>query len=644
MEKTETILTDNAYDILTKIKYFKNNEKTWSDMVDRISKGIGEAEVNEEDKIRTSEAISKAMLDLDFVFSSPCLLNSNKDNPGQLSSCFVLGVRDNIESISKVDGEMAKIFQRNGGAGLNISVLRPNKSRVENTNGYSCGVTGFMHKFNTTADIMTRNNPTKRGALKINLDVWHPDIFEFIESKKDITELQLMNISVSLYDEFISAVIEDGDWNLEFPEYSYNKERYNAEWDGDLYGWKMKGYPTTIYKTIKARDLMETIIHQMWKTGEPGVNYQDTMNIGNMNKHLARTVHTNPCNEFSNIEYSSCNLGSINLSNMVNDKGDFNYNKFESLTFNAILWLDNMITVNKLPLDEIHNITNLIRPIGLGTMGLADALYKMKIKYNSDKAVIFIDELYRRMRLIAIKASSYLANLKGVYPAWEGSEWQKISLKMRNSNLLSIAPNGTISVIANCSSSIEPNFALVYNRRTNAGDMYLFVNEIFKEELVQRGIYSDELINKIFKNNGSCQNIDEIPDDLKEIFVTAQDMTPDEHLTIVATIQKYIDMSISKTVNIPNTATIKDIEDVILSGWNLKLKGLTVYRDGSRTEQTLSTGNSYSTKEEKIETYVEDEKPESDDDKIKRGICPLCGNKLQHVAGCISCSCGWSKC
>lgn len=600
------IISDNAQRILTEKNYFRNGETHWGDITDRVSKGISLGEPKVEDRENVAHEINEALKSLEFIFSSPCLLNASVVNPGQLSSCFVVGLRDNIEAISKCDANFAKIFQRNGGAGTDLSVLRPNKSRVENTNGYSCGVVGFMYKFNATADIMTRNNPTKRGALKLNLSVWHPDIIDFIHSKSKDGELSLMNISVSLFDEFMMACLNDEDWNLEFPDYSFNKEVYNNEWDGDLALWKEKGYPVVVYQTIKARELLDILCLQAWKTGEPGVNFQDVMNRANMNPHLGRQIFTNPCNEFANLIYTSCNLASLNLLRLV-IAGKFDRQKFIKMVKNGIRWLDDMISVNKLPLPEIQEMTEKIRPVGLGVMGFADVLYALRIPYNSVQGIQFADDLFSLMRQAAIEASSELAEERGCYPGWEGSKWQQMGIPMRNSNLLSIAPTGTISTIADVSGSIEPNFALVFYRKTNSGQKYLFVNETFKAELVERGIYSEELLEKIFKNHGSCVGISEVPEDMQRIYVTAHDITPMDHLDMVAVIQKHIDLAISKTINFENSVPVEDIKGVITEAWKKGVKGMTVYRDGCRSDQTLTTGSTYDKKEEpkKIKTRRE---------------------------------------
>lgn len=581
-------LTENAIKLLQEKQYFRENEKTWDDLCHRVASAIASAEENNDKKREVYNQVYTAMVNLDFLFSTPVLLNADETHNGQLSSCFVLSVKDNIESICQLDAQFAKIFQRNGGAGVNLSALRPAKSKVETSNGYAGGVISFMRKYDSTADEMTKNNPSRKGALKINLSVFHPQIYDFIACKDDTTQFQRMNISVSLSDEFMKAVEEDKEWNLRFPDYSWNKEIYNNEWNGEIEDWEAKGYPVKIYQTVKARDLFHTICEHAWKTGEPGINFSNTMKRDNKNPHISTIVETNPCSEFTNIPYSSCNLGSINLSNFVKEDKIFDIDRFKDVVYKAIRWFDNMITINNLPLKEIEEITKGIRPIGLGFMGLAHAMYKMGIKYNSQEGYNFAKTIVSIMREVAEQSSIDLAKERGVYPLWKGSIWEKEGKQIRNSSLLSIAPTGSISFIANTSGGCEPEFALAYTRRTYDGNLYYVVNTIFKKKLEELGIYSEELMQKIIDNHGSCQGIKEIPKDIQEIFVTAHDIKPEEHLKMLATIQEYVDLSCSKTINLPNTATIEDIENVYKNAWKQKIKGLTVYRDGSRENQTLS--------------------------------------------------------
>lgn len=578
------MITENALDLLQK-RYFKENEYTWEDLCRRVSSSVANAEAN---KDKWHKIFYNMMINLEFIPSTPCLINANEDNTGQLSSCFIIELRDSIESIYQAKGECAKIFQKNGGVGFNISVLRPEGTEVETSKGYSCGTIGFMEEFNLTADVVTRNN-IRKGAIKIDLNDWHPDILKFIHCKNDTSLLTHMNISVSLSDKFMSAVKNDKEWNLVFPDYSWNKEIYNKEWDGDLDKWIEKNYPIKIYQTLKAKELYAKIMENAWRTGEPGVSFRDTMDRDNPNPHLGKISGSNPCMEFTSIPYNSCNLGSINLTTCVDIVNNvFDYEKFKILVQNSIRFLDNMITVNKLPFDKLSEITKSVRSVGLGIMGLADCLYMLRIPYNNQEGYEFIENLFKFMKTTAETTSIKLAKEKGVYSSWEGSVWEQKGIRIRNSNFLSIAPTGSISFIANTSGGLEPNFALTYSRRTNEGDIYYLINPIFENELKNKGLYSKELLQKITDNGGSCVGLKEIPNEIQKVFVTASDILPKQHANVVGIIQQYVDLSTSKTVNLPNKATIKDIEDIYMYAWELDCKGITVYRNGCREDQVLS--------------------------------------------------------
>lgn len=620
-----TKVNDNALDLLKK-RYFRENEKTWEDLCKRVCEGVVQAEDNDL-KDEWYNKFYNMMTNLEFIPSTPCLVNSDINNVGQLSSCFIINIKDNIDSIYHAKSECAKIFQKNGGVGFNISTLRPKGTAVETSKGYSCGTIGFMEEFDLTADVVTRNN-IRKGAVKIDLNDWHPDIIDFINCKDDTTKLTHMNISVSLSNKFMNAVKNNENWELIFPDYSVNKDTYNNKWDGNIDKWIEKGYPVKIYQTLNARELYTKIMEHAWKTGEPGVSYRDLMDSGNPNPHLGSVDSTNPCAEFCSIPYNSCNLGSINLTTCVVN-GKFDFVKFENLIKTSVRFLDNMITVNKLPLSKIEEVTKSVRSVGLGVMGLADCMYMLKIPY-SPKGYEFIDTLFKFLRKVSEDYSIKLAEEKGVYPAWEGSTWSQNNIKIRNSNFLSIAPTGSISFIANVSGGLEPNFALTFSRRTNEGDIYYVTNSIFENELKSRGLYSKDILQKIIDNNGSCVGSKEIPKDIQEIFVTASDVTPKQHAEVVGIIQKHVDLSTSKTINLSNSATVKDIEDVYMYAWELGCKGVTVYRDGCRDNQTLSVSRDEKkeiTKEFKfdiIEPIKKDDLGETYGTNVKEKVA--CGN------------------
>lgn len=503
---------------------------------------------------------------------------------------------------------------------------------MEISKGYSCGVVGFMEEFDITADVVTRNN-ARKGAIKIDLACWHPDIFKFIHSKDNTEKLKMMNISVSMTDKFMKAVKNKENWDLVFPDYSICKEVYNDEWDGNIEKWIGKGYPVKIYDTVNAYDLYREIMECAWKTGEPGVSFIDTMDSNNPNKHLGSVMGTNPCAEFASIAFNSCNLESINLLTCIDSKNKtFDFDKLKRLTALATRFLDNMITINKLPIEEIEKVTKSVRSIGLGMMGFADMLYVLDIPYGSNKALEMMEQISKTMYLTAFETSKILAEEKGVYSAWKGSEWEKKGIKLRNSNFLSIAPTGSISFIADVSGGLEPNFALVYSRKTNEGDLYYVSNKIFKERMEELGLYTDKILEKIANNHGSCKGIQEIPQHIQDVFTVSHDLTPVQHTDIVAVAQKYVDLSISKTINLLKSATIEDVMDVYMYAWEKRIKGITVYRDGSRENQTLAVKRD-DTNEEIGSGNVHKELP--------RGVIfevsdDLIGKKAKLTTGCGS--------
>lgn len=289
-----TTISEDALKLLKEKNYFKEGESTWEDIANRVAKAIASPEEKQEKREEIEKQVYDSISSLEFIFSTPVLLNADAEEPGQLSSCFICQTRDTIEDICALDAEFAKIFQKNGGAGTDLSVLRPSKASVGNSKGYAGGVIAFMEKYDATADTMTRHNPSRKGALKINLQCWHPQIIEFCKCKEDLTKLTRMNISVSLTDEFMQATENDKDWDLIFPDYEKCKDIYDTEWNGDIDSWKEKQHPIKIYQTIKARDLLKLIAEQAYLTGDPGINYQSTMNAGNPNKHLNTQIFTNP--------------------------------------------------------------------------------------------------------------------------------------------------------------------------------------------------------------------------------------------------------------------------------------------------------------------------------------------------------------
>ncbi len=922
---------DNIMDLLKKRYFLKDKdgnyiENSWEDICNRVATNLASAEETKELQDTYEKIFYDKMVNLEFIPSSPCLLNAGTKLQ-QLSSCFIIDIEDSMEGIAEAWKEASIIFKSGGGAGFNTSKIRPKGTLVSTSNGEASGVVSFMTIFDQIVEIIKQGGKRK-GALKIDLNENHPEIFDFIRCKNNDETLKNMNISVSVSDKFMNALINDENINLEF--------------NG------------IIYKTIKAKDLWNEIIESAWKTGEPGISFRDIMNDDNKNPHLGEINGSNPClhkdsylvtenglekisllkskiwngieyseskswktgtkpvvklmtnsgfeyivtpdhkfmlangqwseaintigkrikfelkekewigynpysncdyrilgfelgdgnfhkasnrmkyiyatpekdeevkqiiekefndkfyravtdsngkdvinipygtvyantfvgkienriipdwilqlpkkemklflqglfsangcnlkkyrkiqlvsinkemlqqvqqmlllfgiksklwyhnkkqeiefrngiyeckqschlvisrksyikylnnigfiqtykngyqgsnykneekyetviliqeldeaevwdftepilhqgitngaivhncQEFVNIPYSSCNLGSINLEKVVKDK-KIDYKILEENVKIAVRFLDNMITVNKLPLEKIDKITKAIRPIGLGTIGYANMLYMLEIPYNSKQAYKITDKLYEFIKNTAINESIKLAEKKGVYPAWEGSTWQKENINIRNCNHISIAPNGSIGFIADSTGGIEPEYALVYNRTTNEGTKYFVVNKIFEQKLKEINLYSEELLQRIVDNNGSIQNIKEIPNNIHKIFIVSHDLTPNEHLKTLSIVNKHVDLSISKTINLSNSATKEEISEIYIEAWKNNIKGVTVYRDGSRKNQVLSTSENKNNKINKLPRgYILPALTETKGHRIK--LSTGCGN------------------
>jgi len=573
-------MSDNVEKLLEKRYYLRDNEgklieHSWSDISMRVATSIAQAENKEDVDLYINKFYSK-INSMDFIPSSPCIFNAG--TPSQsLSSCFVVDIEDNIEGIFQTVAECAKIFQMSGGAGFSMRKIRPNGALCKSSGSKASGVVSFMYIFNEVVNRVKQGNK-RNGAIKIDLPCDHPEIFDFVHSKDNTEELTNMNISVSITREFVEAVESNSNWDLKF-----------------------KGQ---VFKTIKATDLWNEIMQCAHKTGEPGLSYQTNMDEGNMNPHINLEVFGNPCHEFVNVPYSSCNLASVNLIKVIDEDNKIDWTKLGQNVELTFRFLDNMITMNKLPLEKIEIMTKSIRPIGLGTMGFAQLLYTLKIPYDSEKCLDIVDKLYNFIEQVSLQYNIKLAKERGVYPAWKGSVWEEKDLEVRCSSMTSIAPNGSIAFIADTTGGIEPQFALVYKRRDNDNDEYMVADSVFEDYLKKNNQYTDEILNRINDNKGSIKGLDDIfTKDIQSIFVTANDISAEWHVKVLAQIQKYISLSISKTVNLPNEATVEDVGKVYLMAAKNGIKGITVYRDGCRENQVLSTG---STKKEEAIKKVED--------------------------------------
>jgi ribonucleoside-diphosphate reductase alpha chain len=458
---------------------------------------------------------------------------------------------------------MAKIHQSGGGTGFNFSRLRPKNDLVSTTKGEASGPVSFMSIFDRATEVIVQGGK-RRGANMGILRCDHPDIMEFIEAKIDEGRFSNFNLSVGITDRFMKALKENKEFDLINP-------RTQAK-----------------VKSLKARTVFDLIVNAAWLTGDPGLVFLDEINRRNPTPGVGRIEATNPCGELPLLPYESCNLGSINLARMVDDNG-FDWDKLAETIHWGIRFLDNVIQVNRFPLRQIREITYGNRKLGLGVMGFADLLIRLGIPYPSPEALFLAEKLMLFFHQQSLTASAKLAEERGVFPNFSRSIYARKNLRLRNATVNTVAPTGTISIIAGCSSGIEPLFAVCFVRNVLGGTRFFEVNPFFEEIARKKGFYSKELIAQI-AHFGSLKNIPGIPAGIKKIFLTAFDVHPWQHLKIQAAFQKHSDNSVSKTINLPNEATVEEVRKIYLLAYKLKLKGITIYRYGSKEDQVLSLG------------------------------------------------------
>jgi ribonucleoside-diphosphate reductase alpha chain len=623
------------------------------------------------------------MVAQDFLPNSPTMMNAG-GRLGQLSACFVLGMNDGMEEIMKSTSDAALIFKSGGGVGINYSDLREEGDIVASTSGVASGPVSFMNIINTVTEVVKQGGK-RRGANMGIIETWHPDVEKFITNKTEPGVLENFNVSVGIWEDFWNALVntEDGNYVLRSP-----RDRKPV-------------------KEINAHQLIDLIALSAWKSAEPGLIFFDQINKYNVfaKARQAPLRATNPCGEQSLYPYESCNLGSINLVHFAQKQADgsyeFDWQRYEEIIRKTTRFLDNIIDVNNYPVPEINVASKESRRIGLGVMGVADLLYKLKIPYNSKEGYELQSKLSEALTYYSMEESVALANSRGEFPLcskteypegkipiagyYEKSknshsfEWSPLIEKIkthgiRNVLTTTVAPTGTLSMIADCSNGMEPAFALVFEKRVTVG-RFFYTNKILEETLRDNNLYSDEILEKIADNYGSLKGIDEIPQWMQDVFVTAMDIHWADHLMAQSVWQDWIGNAIAKTINMPYDVTAEDVKSSYLLAHELGLKGMTVYRDGSRHKQVLHmtsknakktfevTPSKYMTSyitENITNNYIKTQvgaslalKVHDEDIKIESQIqevpedrlCPTCKNNLIFVEGCSICiECGYSGC
>ena len=571
-------LTENSLVVLKRRYLSKDREGNVLEdpegMFRRVANNLSQADLNygaaETDRQAAEDEFYDVMRRLEFLPNSPTLMNAGRELQ-QLSACFVLPVGDSLDSIFSKVKETALIHKSGGGTGFSFSRLRPEGDVVGSTGGVASGPVSFINAFDAATDVVKQGG-TRRGANMGILNVDHPDILRFIHSKEDGIHLQNFNISVAVTEDFMERVRQDREYDLVNPR------------------------TKQVVATLNAREVFQQIVDLAWQTGDPGIVFLDRINRENPNPQLGDIESTNPCGEQPLLPYESCNLGSINLARMVRYTGDdvnMDWDRLSRVCRTAVHLLDNVIDMNEYPIQQIADMSRTTRRIGVGVMGWSDLLMELGMRYDSQEALDLAETVMGRIQEESYRASCELAETRGPFPSWEGSIYNDPERpdgirKMRNSAPVTIAPTGTISIIAGASSGIEPLFALSFVRNVMDRTRLVEVNPYFEAVARSEGFYSPELMEQLAET-GTLEGMD-VPDWVKDVFRVSQDIAPEWHVRMQAAFQTHTDNSVSKTINFPSSATTDDIWEAYMLAYETGCKGITVYRDGSKSEQVLSTG------------------------------------------------------
>jgi ribonucleoside-diphosphate reductase alpha chain len=567
-------LTPQAITILEK-RYLKKDTQgqvieTPEGMFWRVAKNIAEAErfYNHQ---TPPEELSKTFFDLmaslEFLPNSPCLMNAGRDLQ-QLAACFVLPVEDSLDHIFETVKQTALIHQSGGGTGFSFSRLRPKDDTVQSTGGMASGPVSFMRVFNMATEVIKQGG-TRRGANMGVLRVDHPDILEFITIKKNLKEMENFNLSVGITKTFMEAIAKEDEYDLVNPRTNRSVRR------------------------LRAKEVLEAMVSAAWETGDPGILFLDHINEANPTPELGEMESTNPCGEVPLLPHEPCVLGSINLLKMLREKNgewEVNFDKLGMTVRHAVHFLDNVIDMSQYPLPQISQMAKGNRKIGLGVMGLAHFLIRLGIPYPSQKALEVVKGIMSFIQFQARERSIELADKRGMFPNFKGSIYDKPGgMRLRNATLTTIAPTGTLSLLANCSSGIEPLFAIQYTRRALEDMEFEIMDPLFIELGEKKGFMNPELI-KALSEGASFQELPQIPREIKELFVTSFEISPVWHIKIQAAFQEYTDNAVSKTINFPRDATREEVREAFLMAYQERCKGITIYRSGSKPSQVLACG------------------------------------------------------
>jgi len=569
-------LSPNALRVLKK-RYLAKDERgqvteTPQELFERVARNIAQAERlygTEADVERAAEAFYAFMAEMDFLPNSPTLMNAGRELQ-QLSACFVLPVGDSMEEIFETVKQAAIIHKTGGGTGFSFSRLRPKDDVVRTTGGVASGPVSFMKVFNHATEAVKQGG-TRRGANMGILRVDHPDVLEFITCKTDTKEITNFNISVAITDRFMEAVERGEEYDLVSPR---------------------RG---EVVRRLPAREVFDTIAQAAWRNGEPGLFFIDVTNRANPTPHIAAMEATNPCGEQPLLPYESCNLGSINVERHVIERDgryEVDWARLEASVRTGVRFLDDVIDMNNYPIPQIEEVTKANRKIGLGIMGFARLLFKLGIPYDADEGVEMGRRVMKFFRDVGYDESKRLADARGPYAYWEGSLHQQQGHRLRNSYVTTVAPTGTISMIADTSGGCEPEFSLIWYKNVMDGEHLPYVLDDFIQVAKREGFWREDLIQQILDNHGSARGLAHVPAHWQRVFATSHDIAPEWHVKMQAAFQAHTDSAVSKTINMPANATVEDVKKAYMMAYNLGCKGITVYRDSSREEQVLNVGQS----------------------------------------------------